>query len=178
MRGRRIVIFSRGSSVTKKPKEKAMDRRILIFALAPFALLSGGALAVAQQAGTAAEARAMLDRAVVALKANVAAALAAFNDKKNGDFHYRDLYVFCFDMTTGKFNAHVNSALIGRDSRTIKLGGDPLGQRVFDVIKNAPEGTVSTVDYIFPKPGTTEPVPKESYVTRIGDEGCGVGYYK
>jgi signal transduction histidine kinase len=66
----------------------------------------------------------------------------------------------------------------GRDSRTIKLGGDPIGQRIFDIIKNAPEGAVSTVDYKFPKPGTTEPVSKESYVTRIGDEGCGVGYYK
>jgi hypothetical protein len=30
----------------------------------------------------------------------------------------------------------------------------------------------------FPKPGTTEPVPKESYMTRVGDQGCGVGYYK
>src|SRR5579862_6781146 len=155
-----------------------MDRRRLIFALAPFALLSGGAPAVAQKAGTAAEARTMLDRAVAALKTNETAALAAFNNKSNNDFHYRDLYVFCFDIMTGKFNAHVNPALMGRDSRTIKLGGDPLGQRVFDAIKNAPEGTVSVVDYIFPKPETTEPVPKESYVTRIGNEGCGVGYYK
>jgi len=155
-----------------------MNKRRLVLALAAFALLSGAALAVAQQAGTAAEAKAMLDRAVAALKANEAAALTAFNDKNNNDFHYRDLYVFCFDMTTGKFNAHANPALMGRDSRTIKLGGEPLGQRIFDVIKNAPEGTVSTVDYIFPKPGTTEPAPKESYVTRIGNEGCGVGYYK
>jgi cytochrome c len=120
----------------------------------------------------------MLDRAIVALKANEAAALAAFNDKSNNDFHYRDLYVFCFDMATGKFNAHANPALMGRDSRNIKLGGEPLGQRVFDVIKSGTEGTVSTVDYIFPRPGTTEPVPKESYVARIGGEGCGVGYYK
>jgi len=34
------------------------------------------------------------------------------------------------------------------------------------------------VDYKFPKPGATAPSPKESYVTRIGNEGCGVGYYK
>jgi hypothetical protein len=37
---------------------------------------------------------------------------------------------------------------------------------------------VSTVDYKFSKPGATEPAPQESYVTRIGNEGCGVGYYK
>ena len=37
---------------------------------------------------------------------------------------------------------------------------------------------ITTVDYDFPKPGTMQPVPKESYVTRVGNEGCGVGYYK
>jgi hypothetical protein len=162
----------------KMPKEKVMNRRILIFALASFALLSGPAFAFVQQAGTAAEARAMFDRAVAALKANEAAALAAFNDKSNKDYHDRDLYVFCYHIKDGIFTSHINPAMMVKDIRTIKLGGDLLGQRVFDVIKNAPEGTVSTVDYKFPKPGTTEPVPKESYVTRIGNEGCGVGYYK
>jgi hypothetical protein len=31
------------------------------------------------------------------------------------------------------------------DVRTVKVGDDPLGQRIFDIIKNSPEGTVSTV---------------------------------
>jgi hypothetical protein len=39
-----------------------------------------------------------------------------------------------------------------------------------DNITKAPEGTVSTVEYKFPKPGTTEPVPKESYVTGIANQ--------
>jgi signal transduction histidine kinase len=155
-----------------------MNRRILIFALASFALLSGAAFAIAQQSGTAAEARAMFDRAVAALKANEAAALAAFTDKSNKDYHDRDLYVFCYHMNDGIFTAHVNQTMMGKDVRTVKVGDDPLRQRIFDTIKNAPEGTVSTVNYKFPKPGTTEPVPKESYVTRVGNEGCGVGYYK
>jgi hypothetical protein len=159
-------------------REKAMNRRILTFALASFVLWSSAAFAVAQQSGTAAEAKAMLNRAIAALKANEAAALAAFNDKSNKDYHDGDLYVFCFHMNDGMFTAHVNPAMLAKDVRTIKLMGDPFGQRTFDVIKNAPEGTVSAVDYIFPKPGTTNPVPKESYVTRIGNEGCGVGYYK
>ena len=81
-------------------------------------------------------------------------------------------------MTNGIFTAHVNPTMMGKDVRTIKVGDDPLGQRIFDTIKNAAEGAVSTVDYKFPKPGTTDPVPKESYVTRIANEGCGVGYYK
>jgi len=154
-----------------------MNRRILTVALASVAILAAAPIAIAQS-GTGAEAKAMFDRAVAALKAGEGPALAAFNDKGNKDYHDRDLYVFCYDMADGKFTAHPNDKLMGTDVRALKAGDDPLGQRIFDTIKNAPEGTVSTVDYKFPKPGTTEPLPKESYVTRIGNQGCGVGYYK
>jgi hypothetical protein len=151
-----------------------MNRKILTSALAAVALLIAAAVAVAQQFGTAAEAKAMLEKAVTALKANEADALAKFNSPTGG-FRDRDLYVFCFDMTTGKFNAHVNPALMGTDARALKVNGQPVGETVFNAAK---EGTITTVDYNFPKPGTTQPVPKESYVTRVGNEGCGVGYYK
>jgi cytochrome c len=159
-------------------EENVMKRRILTSGLTTSALLLGCTLAVAQQSGTAAEARAMLDHSVAALKANATTALAAFNDKGNKDYHDRDLYVFCYSMTDGKFAAHPNPAMMGTDVRTLKIGDDALGQRIFDTIKSSPEGTVSTVDYNFPKPGTTEAVPKQSFVVRIADEGCGVGYYK
>ena len=155
-----------------------MKNIVLTFGLAASALLLGGALAVAQQPGTAAEARAMLDRGAAALKANATTALAAFNDKGNKDYHDRDLYVFCYNMTDGKFTAHPNAALMGTDVRNLKSGDDALGQRIFDTIKSSPEGTVATVDYKFPKPGTTEPLPKQSFVVRIAGDGCGVGYYK
>jgi hypothetical protein len=42
--------------------------------------------------------KAMMDRAIAALKANEAAALKAFNDEKNKKFRDRDLYVYCFKM--------------------------------------------------------------------------------
>ena len=95
----------------------------------------------------------MLDNAVVALKANEATALAAFNDKSNTKFHDRDLYVFCYDMTDGKFTAHANPAMMGTDVRALKAKDDPLGQRIFDTINKSSGGTVLTVDYNFPKPG-------------------------
>jgi hypothetical protein len=53
--------------------------------------------------------------------------------------------------------------------------GSLLGEKVFNATK---AGTISTVNYNFPKPGTTDPVAKESYVTQVGNQGCGVGYYK
>jgi cytochrome c len=125
--------------------------------------------------GTAAEAKALLEKAVAELKSNEAAALAKFN-KADGGFRDRDLYVFCYEMPGGKFTAHVNPALIGTDVKALKeKDGSPLGEKVFNATKS---GTIATVSYNFPKPGTSEPVPKESYVTQVGNQGCGVGYYK
>ena len=143
-------------------------------ALAAVVLLCGAAIAVAQQFGTAAEAKAMLDKATAALKAGEAAAIAKFNDKAGG-FRDRDLYVFCYNVSDGKFTAHPNPALMGTDIRALKVKDDPLGQKIFDATK---EGAVTSVNYNFPKPGTTDPVPKESFLTRVGGQGCGVGYYK
>jgi cytochrome c len=159
-------------------RENAMNRSLFVPAFAALTLLWSAAAASAQQSGTAAEAKAMLENAVVALKGGEPAALAEFNDKGNKKFHDRDLYVFCYDMTNGKFTAHPNPALMGSDVRALKVKDDPLGQRIFDTVKGASGGTVATVDYNFPKPGTTDAVPKQSFVTMVGNEGCGVGYYK
>jgi signal transduction histidine kinase len=144
----------------------ALSAAAIIFAL--------GALAQSQF-GTAAEAKAMLEKAVAALKSDEAGAIAKFNSGEGG-FRDRDLYVFCYDMPTGNFTAHVNKALLGTDIRALKQkDGSPLGEKVYSATQ---AGTISTVSYEFPKPGTTDPVPKESYVTRVGNQGCGVGYYK
>lgn len=59
-----------------------MSRKSLASALAA-ALLWSGALHGAEPFGTAEDAKAMLERAVEALKAHQAAALNAFNDEKN-----------------------------------------------------------------------------------------------
>jgi cytochrome c len=151
-------------------------RRNLIFGVLVCAALAVTGAALAQaKFGTAAEAKALLEKAIAELKANEAAALAKFN-KADAGFRDRDLYVFCYDMKTGNFTAHVNQALLGTDVKALKeKDGSPLGEKVFNAAK---PGTISTVSYNFPKPGTTEPVPKESYVTQVGNQGCGVGYYK
>ena len=152
-----------------------MIRMTVASTLGALALMWSVAGIDAQQYGTADQAKAMLERAVAALKANKDAALSAFNDKNNKEFHDHDLYVFCFSMTNGQTVAHPNPALINTDVRAFTYKGDPLGKGLFDAVK--PSGT-NTFDYEFPKPGTIEPVPKESFVTRIGELGCGVGYYK
>ena len=61
--------------------------------------------AIAAQFGTEAEARAMLEKAVAALKENKAKALEMFN-KGEGGFKDRDLYVFCANASDGVLTAH------------------------------------------------------------------------
>jgi hypothetical protein len=133
-------------------------------------------VAGAEQFGTADEARAMLDRAIAALKSDEVTALRAFSDTKNKQFHDRDLYVSCFNASNGKFTAFPSPGMIGIDVRTFRLGDDPIGQRAFDAIQGTPEGAMSTMDYNFPKSG--KPALKQSLETRIGNQGCGVAYYK
>jgi len=144
--------------------------------LAAVALSIGASTALVAEFGTAAEAKALLERAVTARKASSADADVKFSES-DGEFRDRDLHVYCFDSTTGEFTAHVDSSLLGTDIRTIKeKDGSPLGQKIFDAAQK--ERTISTVRFKFPKPGGTEPVPKETYVTRVGHESCGVSYYK
>jgi signal transduction histidine kinase len=155
---------------------RAMKKLAVLSALVSVPLLWSISTASAQATGTSAEAKALLDKAVAAVKANAADALAKF-PKTDGGFRDRDLYVYCWNGADGKFTAHVNPALMGTDIRALKDAktGAPLGQQIFD---SAKEGSVATVSYNFPKPGTTDPVAKEAYVTKIGATGCGVGYYK
>jgi hypothetical protein len=155
-----------------------MSRSLFASALAALALLWNAASASAQQFGTAEEAKAMLDRAIAALKVNEATALSEFNDLKNKQFHDRDLYVFCYNISDGKITAYLSPALLGMDIRVMSLKDDPIGQRAYDAAVKAPEGSVVTMDYNFPKPGTTTPVPKQSFETRVGNQGCDVAYFK
>jgi hypothetical protein len=60
----------------------------------------------------------------------------------------------------------------------LAIKDDPIGQRAFEAVQNSTEGSVITIDYNFPKLGTTEPVPKQTLETRIGNQGCGVTYFK
>jgi hypothetical protein len=122
----------------------------------------------------------MIHEVVEALKAKENDALATFNDKNNDRFHAHDLYVFCINLTDGKFTAQLEPALIGTDAEALRVNGDAVGQRLLATLREAPEGVVVTVAYKALRPGTTSgpAVPKVSYVARVGHQGCGVGYYR
>jgi len=148
-----------------------MVRRYLIRSLAVLSL-GLATVALAADFGTAAEAKAMLEKAVTALKANQATALAMFA-KGEGGFKDRDLYVFC-GGPDGLFTAH--PTLTGKSLKDLKdKTGKALGEEIY---KSAQQGKISEVSYMWNRPGSTDQVQKVSYVTKVGDQVCAVGYYK
>ena len=133
--------------------------RSFIVAAAAAAVLARSATAFAQQDhGTANEAKAMLMKAVAALKADKAKTLDLINEGKGG-FLDRDLYVFCANNSDGKVVALGNpnaKQLIGVDTRTQKdVNGMAFGQELYDAYQK-PEGQITEVSYIFVRPVQTK----------------------
>jgi hypothetical protein len=131
--------------------------------------------------GSVDEAKALLVKAVAAVKADKTKAVDMFNKGKGG-FVDRDLYVFCFDASDGKVIATGNpdsKGLLGQDVRTAKdADGKAYGQQCYAAAEK-PEGQLTAVSYLAPGVGANKtPVCKACWVTRASDLGCGVGYYE
>jgi hypothetical protein len=137
------------------------------------ALVHSTISAAAGPYGSEEEAKAMLTRAVAAVKENKDAALAKFNKGEAG-FKDRDLYVFCANSSDGVLTAH--PYLKGENLKEI-VGkkGFPLGKAIME---QATEGQIKEVSYWWPRPGSDVPLEKHTFFTKIGDQNCGVGYYK
>jgi Single Cache domain 2 len=148
--------------------------RALVSASCVAILLTVGDPALAADHATAADAKAMLERAVAAVKADEAKALAGFSQGGEG-FKDRDLYVFCA-RRDGKVDAHIDPAQIGRNIKDqYDIDGVAFGQEMMAI---ATEGEIKAVSYMWPEPGSHVPTAKVSFVTRVADQMCGVGYYK
>jgi signal transduction histidine kinase len=131
-----------------------------------------GTAMAAEEYGTPAEAKAMLEKAVAAVKQDEQKALAMFS-KGEGGFKEKDLYPYC-GGPDGNFTAH--PTLVGKSLKDLQ---DKSGKAVgSDIYATAQEGKITEVPYLWPRPGGTEPVQKVAYVTKIGDQVCAVGYYK
>jgi cytochrome c len=131
------------------------------------------------QLASPADGKAMIERAIEALKANEAAALKAFNDEKNKEFRDRDLYVYCFSFPDGNITAYQSPVVIGTNVKELKIPpNNPVGQHAYDAVAKAAEGEIVSFAYDFPKPGTKALATKETLEARIGKQACGVSYFK
>jgi len=154
-----------------------------LIATASAALIALAPAAFARQTGgTADEARAMLMKAVAAVRADEAKALDMFN-KGEGGFRDRDLYVFCINASDGAIVATGNPNLkpaLGTDIRAAQNStGDAFGEEIYAAIQK-PEGEITEVSYVAPRPGPDDRLAaRVSLMTRAdNDIGCGVSYYK
>jgi hypothetical protein len=154
--------------------EEVMLRNLAFFVGYAVVLVLFTATSVpAAQFGTAEEARAMLERAVAAVKEDKAKAIDMFN-RAEGGFKDRDLYVWCANASDGILTAHPTNK--GKDLSEIEgKHGAPFGR---EIMQTAAEGTIKEVSYWWPRPGSDKPLEKTTFYTKAGDQVCGVGYYK
>ena len=125
----------------------------------------------AENAGTA---RWMLNRVVAAVQKDEPAALSAFSKGQNG-FRTADIYVFCVNVSDGVMSSHPDPKLMGKDALGLV---DPNGKHfIVEMLDVARPDKVAEVNYLFPRPGSDIPVPKKTYVMKVADQVCGVGYY-
>ncbi len=151
----------------------SLIKRLLCAATISF-MLAGSAWAADQ--GTAAEAEAMVKKAVAYLKANgPEKAAEEFTNGKS--FKDRDLYVSFYELS-GKVIGHgANAKLVGKDLIGLK---DPDGklfiQMICDLARTKGKGW--TDSYKFRNPTTDKVSEKTIYVERVGETWIGVGIYK
>ena len=141
-----------------------------------FLVLAVGSMAFAAEFGTAAEAEALVKKAIQLVKAEgKEKAFAEVNNPK-GKFVDRDLYIFVYDMD-GKCVAHgFNQKMIGKELIEIKDSDGKLyvKERV-EIAKTKGKGWQ---DYKFTDPITKKIEPKSAYVERVENMIVGCGVYK
>jgi cytochrome c len=148
-------------------------KRLLAATVAGF-LMAGPALAAEQ--GTAAEAEAMVKKAVAHIKA--AGADKAYDEFTNGkDFKDRDLYIIVYDLNGKNLAQGANPRLVGKDLIGLKdPDGKPIIQLFVDLAKAKGKGWVE--GYKFMNPVTKKMEAKAMYLERVGDTLVGCGIYK
>jgi len=128
------------------------------------------------------EAEFMLKRAVTMLNSDEKRALDLFTSG-HGGFMQKDLYVFCMGAD-GMLTAHPHFM-----GNSLKNWKDSTGKAVgLEILKVAQPGKFAEVSYMAPRPkglkvsavdpSLTKQVEKISFVTKVGEQVCGVGYYK
>ena len=126
--------------------------------------------------GTAAEAEAMVKKAVAFIKAN--GPEKAYDEFTNGkSFKDRDLYVVVYDLNGKNLAQGANPKLVGKDLIGLKdPDGKPLIQMFVDLAKTKGKGW--TEGYKFLNPVSQKIEGKVMYLERVGDTLVGCGIYK
>jgi signal transduction histidine kinase len=126
--------------------------------------------------GTAAEAEAMVKKAVAHLKAN--GPEKSYDEFTNGkSFKDRDLYIIVYDLNGKNLAQGANPKLVGKDLINLKdPDGKPIIQMFVDLAKGKGKGWVE--GYKFLNPVSQKMEGKAMYLERVGETLVGCGIYK
>lgn len=146
------------------------------FLICLFLLGNAGIAFCANKRGTAAEAEAMVIKAITYIKANGRDKGFAEISNPKGRFVDRDLYVTVYDMT-GKCVAHgANQKMVGKNLIELKdSDGKAFVKERVDLAKTKDK---YWQNYKFIDPITKNIEPKSMYLERMGDIIVGCGIYK
>ena len=150
--------------------------RIKIMAVVVLSLFVMVSFSFAQERGTAAEAKALLDRAVALIKAEGDKAYPKLQDT-NGAYVLKDLYVYVFTEKDATVKVHPYApAMIGKTWIGLKdADGSPFVQKILEGAAKSGKGSV---DYSWADPKTKKVEKKSSYYEKVGDVIAVSGFYK
>jgi cytochrome c len=159
----------------KESEKKTMKK--FLAAICIGALLVGtGGLAFGAESGTAAEAEAMVKKAVSMIKADGKDKTFAEISNPKGKLIDRDLYITVYSLD-GKCLAHgANPKMVGKDLIELKdSDGKAFVKERMEIAKTKGKGWQ---DYKFTNPVSKKIEPKAMYFEKVGDLVVACGIYK
>ncbi|MFZ6747705.1 cache domain-containing protein [Undibacterium sp. Ren11W] len=131
--------------------------------------------ALAEEHGTAAEAKSMVQKAITAMKKNGIESTIAEINKRDGQYKDKDLYVVVYSMS-GQNLAHLNPKMVGKDM--IELTDVDGKHFIKERIELAKKNGSAWQDYKFLNPVSKQIEPKSMYIEKFDTVIVGCGIYK
>jgi len=151
-------------------------KKIFATVLVSLFLLTAASITWAAEFGTAAEAEALVKKAIAYIKTNEKEKAFAEISNPKGKFIDRDLYIFVYDLK-GVCVAHgFNQKMIGKDLSGMKdIDGKSYVKERIEIAKTKGHGWQ---DYKFTDPVSKKIEQKSAYIERLDDLIVGCGIYK
>ena len=131
--------------------------------------------ASAAEHGSAAEAKAMVQKTIATMKKNGVEATVADINKRDGQYIDRNLYVVVYDLS-GKNLAHMNPKMAGKDMLELKdVDGKYFIKERVEIARKQGSGWQ---EYKFVNPLSKQIEPKSMYIEKYADVIVGCGIYK
>jgi signal transduction histidine kinase len=149
-----------------------MNANALLAGLALTTLVGATSPVCSQQAPPASEratqVEALVTKAAALIDSKGKTAFVEFR-KKDSEWFHGDSYLFVYDLNA---NVLLNPAFPKREGTNVNGQKDAKGKLFHnEIIKTAETNGSGWVDYMFPKPGQTEPSQKWTYVKKVTIDG-------